>query len=201
MESAITIVLAYALGAFPTAYLLGRRLAGFDIRAGGSRNPGALNAYRQLGKGAGLAVLVVDTGKGALAIFIGQRLGAPDLALYASALVATVGHNFSPFLRFRGGKGAATVLGISAIMLWQITAVSVLFGVLLFGVTRQAVWTLTGVFLLLNALTIGTFQSPSQIGLCLALSFLVAGTHVFRQYPQLLPAVKERQWRKFMSVE
>ena len=147
MEWAITIALAYLMGAFPTAFLLGRRLKGVDIRHHGSRNPGALNAYRQLGRKAGLLVLVVDTGKGALAIFLGQRLGAPDTALYLAAVAATVGHNFSPVLRFRGGKGAATVLGISALMLWQITAVTVAFGVVLFALTRRAVWALTGVFL------------------------------------------------------
>lgn len=201
VESVVTVVAAYLMGAFPTAYLLGRWTKGTDIRLLGTENPGALNAYRQLGKAAGVLVLVVDTGKGALAIFVGQRLGAPDVALYLAALAATLGHNFSPFLRFKGGKGAAIVLGISAIMLWQITAVTVAFGVALFAVTRHAVWSLTGVFLLLNILTIATSQPVGQILLCLTLSSLVAGTHVFRRYPELVPAIRQRQWRRFMSIE
>ena len=201
VESAVAIVLAYLMGAFPTAYILGRRLKSVDIRRLGSQNPGAVNAYRHLGRAAGILVLVVDTGKGALAIFIGQRLGVPDVALYVAALVATLGHNFSPFMGFRGGKDAATVLGISAIMLWQITAVTVGAGFVLFAVTRNAVWSLAGVFLLLNALTIGTSQSLGQILICLALSFVVAGTHLFRQYPQLAPALRQRQWRRFMSID
>ena len=201
MESIITVALAFLLGSFPTAYVLGRRLKAVDMRTVGSRNPGALNAYRQLGKTAALLILVIDTGKGALAVFAGQRLGVPDTTLYFAAGVATLGHNFSPFLRFRGGKGAATVLGISAIMLWQITAVTIGFGALLFVATRHAVLSLTGVFLLLNALTIGTSQPLGAILLCLALSLVVAGTHVFRRYPQLLPAVRNRQWRSFMDVE
>jgi|MDTC01.2.fsa_nt_gb glycerol-3-phosphate acyltransferase PlsY len=201
MESAFTITLAFFMGAFPTAYLLGRRLKAIDMRAVGSQNPGALNAYRQLGKKVGLLVLVVDTGKGALAIFVGQRLGVPDVVLYVSALVATVGHNFSPFLRFRGGKGAATVLGISALMLWQITAITVGVGGVLFAATRRPVWSLTGVFLLLNALTIGTSQPLGMVLLCLALSFIVAGTHLVRQHPQLIPALRQRQWHRFMRVE
>ena len=201
MESAITIVLAFLLGAFPTAYVVGRRLKATDIRGLGSQKTGALNAYRQLGKGAGLLVLVVDTGKGALAIFVGQRLGAPDVTLYLAALVATLGHNFSPFLRFRGGKGAATVLGISAIMLWQITAITVAVGAVLLAVTRHAVWFMAGVLLLLNALTIGTGQTLGQIVICLVLSFVVGGTHFLRRYPDLLPAVRQKQWRRFMSIE
>ena len=199
-DSAITIALAFLLGAFPAAYLLGR-LKGVDILRLGSQNPGALNVYRQLGTEAGLLVLLVDTGKGALAIFIGQRLGAPDAALYVAALMATLGHNFSPFLNLRGGKGAATVLGISAIMLWHITAITVAVGIILFALTRHVVWSITGVFLLLNALTIGTAQPVGLIVLCLALSLVVGGTHIFRQYPQLLPAVRQRQWRKFMTIE
>ena len=201
MESAVAIVLAYLMGAFPTAFLLGRRLKAVDIRGLGTRNPGALNAYRHLGKMAGLAVLAVDAGKGALAVFVGQSLGVPDVALYSAAVVATLGHNFSPFLQFRGGKGGAVVLGISAVMLWEITAIMVAAGAILFALTRHAVWSLTSVFVLLNALTIGTSQSVGLIVVCLVLSFTVAGTHLIRQYPQLLPALRQRQWRRFMSVE
>ena len=201
MESTIVIVVAYLIGAFPTAYLVGRHIGRYDIRGLGSRNPGALNTYRQFGKAAGLAVLAMDTGKGASAIFLGQRLGVPDLALYMAALAATVGHNFSPFVQFRGGKGAATVLGLSAIMLWQITMVTVAVGAVLFAVTRHPVWSLTAVFVLLNALTIATGQTGGLIALCIGLSLLVAGTHLLRQYPQLVPLASQRQWRKFMKVE
>jgi glycerol-3-phosphate acyltransferase PlsY len=138
-------------------------------------------------------VLLVDSSKGALAVVIAQWLGVPVLA--------TMGHNFSPFLGFKGGKGAATVLGISALMLWQLTAITVVFGGALYVSTRHAVWSMTGVFVLLNGLTIGTFQAPGQIALCLLLSLLVAGTHFLRQYPQIALVVRERQWRRFMNIE
>ena len=201
METPITIVIALVLGSVPTAYLFGRALKGIDVRRSGSRNVGALNTYRQLGKQAGLAVLLLDATKGAAAILIGQRLGAPDLALYAAAVAATLGHNFSPFLRFRGGKGAAVVLGISAIMLWEITAITVVAGAGLFAVTRHALWSMSGVLLLLNVLTIATNQPIGQIVLCLVLSFVVAGTHLMRQRPQILPALRRRRWRKIMTIE
>ena len=189
------------MGSFPTAYLLVRWLEGLDIREHGSRNPGALNTYRRFGVWTGVLVLAVDAGKGALAILVGQLLEVPDGALYLAALLATLGHNFSPFLRFKGGKGAATVLGISAVMLWQITAVTVVFGVVLFALTRHAVWSIAGGFIMLNALTIGTLQPLGQIGLCLALSLVVAGTHLWRQHPQLVPAIRQRQWRRLSSIE
>lgn len=201
VESAIVVGLAYLMGAFPTAYILGRLFKGTDIRDHGSRNPGALNAYRQLGRPAGLFVMVADTGKGALAVLIGQQVGVPHVALYAVAVAATLGHNFSPFLRFRGGKGGATVLGISALLLWQITPVTVLFGVVVLAITRHAVWSMTAVFVLLNLLTIATSQPPGQIAVCLVLSLIVAGTHALRQYPQVAPAIRQRQWRRFMRIE
>ena len=201
MEWLITVVVAYLLGALPTAYVLGRYVKRVDIRGLGTQNVGALNAYRQLGRRAGVIVLAIDSGKVAAAVLLGQALGAPDVALYFAALLATLGHNFSPFVGFRGGKGAATVLGISAVMLWQITAVTLGVGAVLFAVTRHPVWSMTGVFVLLNALTIGTSQPLGQILICLALSFIVAGTHFLRQYPQIVPAARQRDWRRFMTIE
>lgn len=200
MESIATIILAYLLGSIPTAYLVARYVRGIDIRRTGNQNVGAINAYRQVGKAAGVLVLVVDAGKGALAVFIGQRLGAPDIVIFAAAFAATLGHNFTPFLKFRGGKGAATVLGISAVLLWPITAVTLGAGVVLFAITRHAVWSLTGMFVLLNALTIA-LQPIGPVILCLTLSFVIAGTHFFRQHPQLIPAIRQGDWRRFMSID
>ena len=200
-QSVAAIGLAYLVGMFPSAYLLARYAKGIDIRGVGSRNPGALNAYRHLGLAPAILVLAADTGKGALAIFIGQRLNAPDIALYLAAVAATLGHNFPPILGFRGGKGAATVLGISAIMLWQITTVALAAGIVLFVITRHAVWALTGIFVLLNVLTISTSQPLGQIAVCLTLSFIIVGTHALRQRPEILLAIRDRRWRKLMSIE
>ncbi len=86
-------------------------------------------------------------------------------------------------------------------MLLGITAITVAFGAIVYGVTRHAVWSMTGTFVLLNVLTIATLQPLAQILLCLMLSSLVAGTHVWQQYPQVSLAVRERRWRKFMTIE
>ena len=201
MESLVVLPLSYLLGSIPTAYLLGRLVRDADIRRLGTENVGALNAYRELGRGIGAVVLVVDTAKGACAIVIGRLLGAPDVTLYAASLLATLGHNFSPFAGFRGGKGGATVLGISAVMLWHLTAASAGAGLIVLALTRHAVWSLTAVFVALNALTIGTGQPIGQIIICLVLSFVVAGTHLLRQRPEIVPAVMRRDWRRLMSIE
>ena len=201
VEGILALLIAFALGSFPTAFVAGKLLSRGDIREAGSGNPGALNAVGQYGKRVGLAVLLVDAGKGILAVIIAQAMSVADLWIYGTALLATLGHNFTPVLKFRGGKGAATVLGISAYMLWQITAISGVAGLLVLLLTRNGVLAVTCVFILLNALTIATGQATGQIVLCIVLSFLVAGTHLWRQSEEVTEAVRERSWRRFLSIE
>ena len=201
LETIATLVVAYLLRAVPTAYLVGRRLASIDIREAGSHNPGALNIYRRVGRLAGLAVLVLDATKGALAVSVGILLGVPDTVVFLAAGVATIGHNFSPFLGFKGGKGAAVVLGVSAVMLWELTAIATVGGVVFLALTRNVVLSMAAAFVLLNCLAIGTSQPAGQIVLCLVLSFLVGGTHLLRQHPELLAALRRREWRRLVTIE
>ena len=201
LEPAGVILLGFLLGSIPTAYLMGRWRRGIDIRSFGSGNPGATNIGREVGIIFGILVLAIDAVKGAIAILVGQWLGVPATALYFAALAAVVGHNFSPFIGFRGGKGAATVLGISMLMLWQITAISGAAGLVTLAATRHVVWAMTAVFVALNGLTIATGQPTGQIILCIVLSLLVAGTHFGRQRAQLMPALASRDWRRFMRVD
>lgn len=110
---AALVVLSYASGGVPSGYLLARALQGIDIREHGSGNPGAANVYRVVGRPAGIATLVLDGGKGFLPVLLAHRL-FPDLpwlpALCGAA--AIVGHDWSPFLGFGGGKGVATTAGV-----------------------------------------------------------------------------------------
>ena len=200
-EGILALQIAFALGSFPTAFVAGKLLSRGDIREAGSGNPGTLNAVRQYGKLVGLVVLLIDAGKGILAVIIAQAMSVTDPWIYLTALLVTLGHNFTPVLKFRGGKGAATVLGISAFMLWQITAISGAAGLLVLLLTRRGVLAVTCVFIVLNALTIVTGQATGQIVLCLVLSFLVAGTHLWRQSDEVTDAVRERSWRRFLSIE
>ena len=201
MEIAVALLCAFALGSIPTAYIAGKAVSGLDIRSVGSGNPGTMNAVQHLGKVVGLTVLAVDAGKGILAVVIAQQLSVTDTWVYLSAFAVTMGHNFTPVLKFKGGKGAATVLGISAFMLWQITAISGAFGLLILVIVRHPVLAVAGVFVALNVLTIATGQPVGQIVLCLALSFLVAGTHIGRQLDEVSEAIKSRQWRRFMRIQ
>ncbi len=104
-------VLAYALGAVPSAYLWGRLFKRVDVRSIGSGNVGAMNVIKHVGYLPGFCTLVSDIGKGALAVYLAARFtGSPVMPVLATFLVV-LGHNFSVFLRFRGGKGLASLAG------------------------------------------------------------------------------------------
>jgi acyl phosphate:glycerol-3-phosphate acyltransferase len=111
-------VAAFLLGALPNAYLAGKLLKGIDIRQHGSGNIGATNVFRVLGRGPGLAVFALDFLKGAIPAFLFSRFfpEADPLALWqlAAGMAAVLGHMFTPFLGFKGGKGVATGAGAIA---------------------------------------------------------------------------------------
>jgi acyl phosphate:glycerol-3-phosphate acyltransferase len=118
-------VAAYLVGSVPFGYVVGRVFYRRDIRAQGSGNIGAMNALRTLGRGGAIAVLLLDALKGfvptvwAATAFPGQPVGA----LVAAA--AVLGHCFSPWLRFRGGKGVATSFGALFALCWPAGLVAV----------------------------------------------------------------------------
>ena len=112
MAEAVAIVLAYLWGALPTAYLVARLRYGVDIRRYGSGNVGASNYMRQIGPRTGLAVGLFDGfAKGALPIVIANALGVSLWGQVGLSLAAVVGHNWSPYIRFTGGRGVASAMG------------------------------------------------------------------------------------------
>jgi hypothetical protein len=115
---AIAIVIGYVFGSFPAAYLVARLRKRIDIRDVGSRNMGAMNVFYQVGPAEAALVTLADLGKGIGAILLmryvlGKDLISPfDLLTGLTATAAILGHILPVFLRFRGGKGAATAIGI-----------------------------------------------------------------------------------------
>ena len=109
----LTGVVAYFVGSIPTGYLWGRA-KGVDIRKAGSGNIGATNVFRILGKGAGITVLVIDALKGfvpAKFLLFGVAPGTEEYHAMLAGLCAILGHNYTCWLRFKGGKGIATTAG------------------------------------------------------------------------------------------
>jgi len=106
------LAIAYLLGGIPFGYLLVRLTTGRDVRASGSGNIGATNVLRTTGRTAGVATLLLDIGKGYLAVWLEGRLssGSPKW-MAAAALAVMIGHSYAVFLRFRGGKAVASFVG------------------------------------------------------------------------------------------
>lgn len=112
-----TLPLGYLLGSVPTSILVGKLFFRTDIRLHGSGNAGASNAFRVLGARAGLAVVAGDIGKGAAAVLIAGLFEAPEamshaVVQFAAGGAAIVGHIWTIFARFKGGKGVATAGGV-----------------------------------------------------------------------------------------
>lgn len=133
----LAILLSYLLGSIPTGLWLGLWVRGVDIREHGSKNIGATNTMRVLGKALGGLALLGDIGKGMAAVLLVSRLTGWPYAPLACGVASVLGHVFSVFCRFRGGKGVATTAGVFLALcpLATLLAACVFFGV--FAATRM----------------------------------------------------------------
>jgi len=123
-QNILLYLAAYLLSGIPFGYLLAKRFAGVDVKQAGSGNIGATNVLRvvkadnpKLAKKLGAATLLLDALKGAVVILIAKALGAPEGVLWTLAVLSVLGHCFSPFLLFEGGKGVATGFGVLLVMM------------------------------------------------------------------------------------
>ncbi len=137
MGTVLTTLIAFAMGALPTGAIAGR-IAGVDLRAHGSGNIGATNAFRILGPRFGVPVLIIDIAKGVIPVLLiapavaGASPLGPTGVRALAAVAAVAGHIWSPFVRFRGGKGVATAAGafvalsplgtLAAVAVWAVLA-------------------------------------------------------------------------------
>jgi len=106
---ALWLVGAYLIGGIPFGFIIGK-LRGVDVRTVGSKNIGATNVFRTVGKSWGLIAFALDVAKGLVPTLLAKRY-APDVALWAGIL-CVVGHMLTPYMKFRGGKGVATAFGM-----------------------------------------------------------------------------------------
>ncbi|HHD74799.1 MAG TPA: glycerol-3-phosphate 1-O-acyltransferase PlsY [Nitratifractor sp.] len=117
-------IIAYLIGGIPFGYLLAQYIGGGNIKEAGSGNIGATNVLRvlkekdpKLAKKLGALTLLLDAFKGAIVLLIAKYLGASDMTLWSIAVFAVIGHCYSPFLNFEGGKGVATGFGVLLVLL------------------------------------------------------------------------------------
>jgi acyl phosphate:glycerol-3-phosphate acyltransferase len=107
----LLILFGYLLGSVPVGFILGLR-SGIDVRETGSGNFGATNVARVVGKRQGILTLIADTAKGFLPVILAMQLGASLAATILVGMAAFIGHVYPIFLKFKGGKGVATALGV-----------------------------------------------------------------------------------------
>ncbi|MCS6908730.1 MAG: glycerol-3-phosphate acyltransferase [Anaerolineales bacterium] len=153
IEAILWTGLSFLSGALPFAVWLGR-LKGVDVRAVGDRNPGAINAFRAGGKWIGLAVMLLDVSKAAAPIGLAYyEFGWRGLRIIPIAIAPMLGHAFSPFLGFRGGKAIATAMGVwIGLTLWKVPLVGVISITIFYLLLRNSGWAI-----LLTLITVGVY--------------------------------------------
>lgn len=146
-------------------------------------------------------MLLADAAKGVAAVAVPRIIGVDDWALFITTPLVVAGHNWPVFLGFRGGKGAAAILGISlAIMPW-LTVIALVPSVLVMLLLRNVVLGAAFGFAVINTLLWITGQDALLSGLCLLLTALVTGTYLVSVRGHIVSSIKARQWRAlFMEL-
>jgi glycerol-3-phosphate acyltransferase PlsY len=114
---------AYLIGSIPNGLIIGKLFWQIDLREHGSKNIGATNAYRTLGAKPAALIFIMDLLKGIIGVWLGSYMIGTPLAMILGGIAAIIGHNWSAFLKFTGGKGVATGLGVIAMLMPQVTIV------------------------------------------------------------------------------
>jgi glycerol-3-phosphate acyltransferase PlsY len=174
----LSIIIAYLLGSIPFAYIIGR-LRGLDVRQVGDRNVGTFNVFRHAGMGAGIATLVADVGKGALAIVVAKLLSVPELVVFGAGVAAVIGHNWPVFLRFRGGRGLAVVIGARLALLPIEMLIATAISLVVLYATRNSIWFGVAMFIPLVLLSVLFRERISLIIYSAALPCLSGLAHLW----------------------
>ena len=130
------LVFSYLLGAIPNGLIFGKLLWKKDLRKIGSKNIGATNAWRTIGKPAGVLIFLLDFLKGAISVLLAKMFVGTPLVIMLAGIFAIIGHSFTIYLMFHGGKGVATGLGVISMMMPKVAIFSFLVWLAIVLVTR-----------------------------------------------------------------
>lgn len=199
-------VASYLIGSITPAYYLVRLFKKADIRAVGSRNVGTLNTYHQLGTEWAAMVLIFDAGKGVIAVLLPGWIGVADWAVFVTGALVIAGHNWPVLLRFRGGKGAATLIGLLLGLMPVAALIAAAPGILALLLTRNGIVGLTAGFFTVNVLVIVAWvfgiawlvPGPGLVSFLfsLLLTLLVTVVYGISIRGQLLEALRQRSLRQ-----
>lgn len=130
MEYVVSPIAGYLIGAIPFAFLAGKLVAGKDLRYEGTGNLGTSNVFHEVGKAAGVTVFFLDCAKMGLTLLVMRSLGLPLWAQSLAALAVIIGHNWSVFVGFKGGRGmAVTLVGAAILLPWETLIVLGILGI------------------------------------------------------------------------
>lgn len=176
---AVMLLLAYLIGATPTSYVAGKLGRRIDLREHGSKNLGATNVYRVLGWAYAIPVALIDVAKGAIPVAIlGPWANGPAWFTVALGLAAVVGHIFSPYVRFKGGKGVATAAGMFLALTPIAVAISIpiwIFALWLSGYVSVASLTVAALFPVWVRLT--AQEQPYAFWAAVVLAMIIVYSH------------------------
>ena len=145
MKTFILIVIAYILGSIPNALWIGKVFRGIDVREYGSKNTGSTNAARVLGAKLGILTLILDISKGAIPVALSffmkvdlleNMTGISSLDPIMVGIFAIIGHSFSLFMKFKGGKAVATTVGVFTVLVPKALLLAAVVFFVIFAVTR-----------------------------------------------------------------
>jgi glycerol-3-phosphate acyltransferase PlsY len=189
----ILVICAYLIGSIPTGLLLAKAFGGVDIRSEGSGNIGATNVYRTMGRKVGLLTLLGDCMKGVIPVVAAKSLGLPVAWVALVGLSAFLGHVYTIFLGFKGGKGVATALGVFlAASPWAVLAVLVIFSLVLYKWGYVSLASITAAALMPSLVAL-LYKQPSLVGMTLVIAALVIFKH--RENIQRLKAGTENKFK------
>lgn len=136
MNFFLASAVAYLIGSIPNGLIIGKLFWQIDLREHGSKNIGATNAYRTLGAKPAALIFIMDLLKGIIGVWLGAYMIGTPLAMILGGIAAIIGHNWSVFLKFTGGKGVATGLGVIAMLMPQATVVVFVTWIIIVYVTK-----------------------------------------------------------------
>ncbi|HZT96202.1 MAG TPA: glycerol-3-phosphate 1-O-acyltransferase PlsY [Chloroflexota bacterium] len=169
--------LAYLVGSIPFGLLLTKAVAGRDVRRAGSGNIGAANVSRVAGYPAAVAVLILDAVKGLIPVLLGRTLGLEAWELALVGGIAVIGHDFSIFLRLRGGKGIATTVGVALGLLPPAGLIVAVIWLVILGIFRISS-AASIIATLLLPVVIAILDGPAEyVALTFGLALLALYTH------------------------
>ncbi|MFQ6617797.1 MAG: glycerol-3-phosphate acyltransferase, partial [Fidelibacterota bacterium] len=108
----LSLIVGYLIGSISPSYILGKKLKGIDIREYGTKNAGTMNAYQVLGFSPAALTGMVDVFKGLFAMAISFYMGAPSVIIHLTGIAAILGHDFPFYMKFKGGQGVGTAVGM-----------------------------------------------------------------------------------------